>query len=148
MSSPVPITFDTLEDALQWVSVDGVYENQALLSVATGKLFLRSTFADVEEELPDDIDDETAYITFPDQRDLDLGRDLVFAFADLQEPTHAQTIKSFFSRRGAYGNFENFLSRTNLLEGWYEYEAAATRKALEEWAHANGFVVVPDQPQA
>jgi len=148
MPTRVPITFETLESALQWTSSGAPFENEALLSRATGELFLKSMQGDFGEELPDDIEDGRAYIAVPHKNDLDLGRSLVLAFASAQTPTLAHSIESYFMQRGAYAKFKALLERTHLLEHWYEYEAAATRKALETWAGENGFVVVRGKSDA
>lgn len=138
----VPITFDTLESALQWSSAGAPFDNVALLSRATGQLFFQSMHGDSDEDLPDDIEDGSAYVAVPHKNDLDLGRNLVFAFADEYAPMHLRTIEALFRQRGAYARFKAFLERTQLLERWYAFEAAATRRALEAWAVDNGFAVV------
>jgi hypothetical protein len=148
MAALVPIAFETLESALQWSSSGAPSENEALLSRATGELFLRSMQGDFGEELPDDIEDGTVYIAVPHKNDLDLGRSLVLAFAEEQTPAHLSTIGSFFRQRGAYAKFKALLERTQLLERWYEYEATATKKALEAWAAENGFTVVAGKSAA
>jgi hypothetical protein len=148
MSALAPITFETLESALQWSSSGAPSENEALLSRATGDLFLRSMQGDLGEELPDDIEDGTVYIAVPHKNDLDLGRSLVLAFAEEQAPTHLSAIESLFRQRGAYAKFKALLERAQLLERWYEYETAATRKALETWAGKNGFAVVAGKSDA
>jgi hypothetical protein len=142
MAALVPVTLETLESALQWSSSGAPSENEALLSRATGELFFRSMQGDVGQELPDDIEDGSVYIVVPHKNDFDLGRDLVLAFAEQQAPTHLSAIELFFRQRGAYAKFKSLLERTQLLEHWYEYEASATRKALEAWARENGFIVV------
>ena len=109
---------------------------------------MRSMQGDFGEELPDDIEDGTAYIVVPHKNDLDLGRSLVLAFADEQAPAHLSAIESFFRQRGAYAKFKALLERTQLLERWYEYETAATKKALEAWARENGFTVVGSKSDA
>lgn len=144
MPTLIPITFDTLESALQWSSAGGPFDNEALLSRTTGEMFFRSTYGDSDEELPDDIDDGAAYVAVPHKNELDLGRDLVFAFAAEHAPMHSQTIKSFFRQRGAYARLKAFLESTQLLDRWHAYEAEATRRALEAWAGENGFVVVDE----
>ena len=83
-----------------------------------------------------------AYIAVPHKNDLDLGRNLVIAFAEELAPAHLQAIESFFRHKGAYAKFKALLERTELLQRWYEYEATATSRALEAWATANGFTVV------
>ena len=148
MSTLVLVTLETLESALQWSSLGGPYENEALLSRATGEVFLRSMQGDFGEELPDDIEDGTVYIAMPHKNDLDLGRSLVLAFAEEQAPAHLSVIESFFRQRGAYAKFKSLLERTQLLERWYEYEAAATKTALEAWAGENGFTVSASKSDA
>ena len=142
MPAPAPITLDTLESALQWSSAGAPFENQALLSRATGELFFKSMRGDFGDELPDDIDDGTAYIAVPHKNDLDLRRNLAIAFAEELAPAHLQAIASFFRHKGAYAKVKSLLERTQLLQRWYEYEATATNKALEAWATENGFTVV------
>jgi hypothetical protein len=148
MSAAVPVTFETLESALEWSSSAAPFENQALLSRTTGELFLRSLQGEFGEELPDDIEDGTAYVAVPHKNDLDLGRSLVLGFTEENAPTHLRTIESFFRQRGAYAKFKALLERANLLERWYEYEAAATRTALAAWAGDNGFTVVEERGDA
>lgn len=146
MSAPVPIPFDTLESALQWSSAGAPFDNAALLSRATGQLFFTSEYGDSDDDLPDDIEDGSAYVTVPHKNDLGLGRKLALDFAEAHAPKHFQTIKSFFQHKGAYAKFRSFLERTQLMERWYAFEAAATRRALEAWAADNGFVVVDELP--
>jgi hypothetical protein len=148
MSAAVPITFETLESALEWSSSGAPFENQAILSRASGELFLRSLQGEFGEPLPDDIEDGTAYIAVPHKNDFDLGRSLVLRFAEEHAPTHLGTIESFFRQRGAYAKFKALLERANLLERWYEYEATATRRVLELWAAENGFKVVEESGDA
>lgn len=144
MSSPVPIPFDTLESALQWSSAGAPFDNAALLSRATGQLFFTSQYGDADDDLPDDIEDGSLYVAVPHKNDLDLGRNLVLTFAEEHAPMHFQTIESFFRHKGAYAKFKAFLERHQLLERWYDFEAAATRRALEAWAADNGFVVMDE----
>lgn len=142
MPTPVLITLDTLESALQWSSAGAPHEHEARLSRATGELFFKSMHGDLGEELPDDIEDGTAYIAVPHKNDIDLGRALVIAFAEELAPTHLHEIESFFRQKGAYAKLKALLERTQLLQRWYDYEAAATRRALEAWATENGFTVM------
>lgn len=144
MPAPIPIPFDTLESALQWSSGGEPLENEALLSRATGQLYFTSTYGDADDDLPDDIEDGSAYVAVPHKNQLDLGRNLVFAFVAEHAPMHRETVQAFFRKRGAYASFKAFLARSRLLDRWHAFEAAATRSALEAWATDNGFVVVDD----
>ena len=141
-SVPVAITVDTLESALEWASSGAPFENQAYLSRSTGELFFQSASGDSDEDLPDNLEDITAYVAVPHKNDLDLGRELVLKFVHTQAPAHASALEAYFRQRGAYSKFKSHLERANLLERWYVYEAAERCRTLEEWAVDNGFVVL------
>lgn len=142
MSAPIPIRYDSLESALLWSSAAPPFDNLALLSRATGELYFKSTYGDPGENLPPDIEDGSRYVAVPHKNDFDLGRELVLAFVDEHAPAHRQTVGAFFRQRRAYARFKTWLERHRLLDRWYAYEAAATRRALESWAADNGFVVM------
>ncbi len=142
MPTPVLITLGTLESALLWSSAGAPHEHEALLSRVTGELFFKSMYGDFGQELPGDIEDGTAYIAVPHKNHLDLGRALMIAFAEELAPTHLNEIEAFFRHKGAYARFKALLERTQLLQRWYDYEAAATKRTLEAWASDNGFTVV------
>jgi hypothetical protein len=97
---------------------------------------------DLGTELPKDIEDGMLYVAVPHKNDLELGRTLVFAFVEEVVPIHLRTVEAYFRQRGAYAKFKALLERERLVEHWYEYEAIATRAALEQWAVENSFVVV------
>ena len=142
MPSHPPVTFDDLENALLWVSSAGPHENSALISKATGEIFYASENFDAEDDLPDDVGDDTRYWSVPHKNDLDLGRDLALQFAAEFMPDELRTVEDDFHRRGAYGRFKNLLERTGRLEQWYRYEHDATKSALLAWAAEEGVAVV------
>ena len=94
-----------------------------------------------EEGLPEDIEDGTLYVAVPHKNELDLGRELVFQFIETEAPNLEAQVGAAFRQRGAYSKFKSILERSGLLHRWYDYEAAATRSALERWAKENGLVV-------
>ncbi len=134
-----PLDFDELESALYWVSGALPFENSAFVSRATGQIYWISEESEGDAEIPDGIDDGTLYIAVPHKNDLDLGRSLVFEFADEYLPDSIQKVHAMFSKRGAYSRFKDLLEYKGLLERWYEFERHATEKALNEWARENGF---------
>jgi hypothetical protein len=139
MSTLTPISYDDLESAFNWSSSGAPYENQALICRRTGTVYLQGDF--VDEELPSDIEDETPYVAMPHKNDLDLGRDVVFAFVDSEAPQLATAVHAAFRKRGAYAKFKEILDREGMLQSWYDYEAAAIRLALTNWALEQGLVV-------
>ena len=73
----------------------------------------------------------------PRKRDLGLGRDLVFRFAEEHLSVREQRfVAGLFSRSGAYGNWRDFLESKDLLIAWHQFEDAEKEKALKEWLTA------------
>jgi hypothetical protein len=136
---PLPVAWDDISSAFAFVSFDGG-GNSAYVCRRTGAVYWHAEFGDNLEELPEDI--ETGdYLALPGPRDLDLGSRLVMRFADDVLPDHADAIAKIFSRKGAYGRFKDVLVEIGARDRWYEYEAAATEKALREWCADNGLEV-------
>lgn len=133
-----------LEDALEWVSAAGA-ESAAYVSRESGRIFWHSESGDLEEEIPEDVDDEALYAAVPNKQDLDLGQRLVFRFIEATVPDAYDEVRRIFSKRGAYGRFKDFLDRRDLLEAWYSYEQQATEAALREWADSEGFDILEGQ---
>ncbi|MDP1697692.1 MAG: UPF0158 family protein [Xanthomonadaceae bacterium] len=130
-----------LVDAFEWVSTAGLYENAAYVDRESGNIYWASNANELDEELPEDIEDDTLYITVPHKYDLDLGNALVLGFVKAQLPGSYETVNGYFHQKGAYGRFKALLERNGCLEAWYQYEADAVEHALREWCEANGFQV-------
>ncbi len=133
-------SFAKLLEAYGIVDVRGV-ENVVYLCRQTGQTFWRSDFPDFEDlqdELPDDIEDETKYIQVPNKYDLSLGKRLVFDFVDEFLPDDYNDVRDFMGRRGGYRKFRALVERRRVLQHWYEFENKATHKALRDWCEANG----------
>lgn len=142
MPSQASVTLDDLEDALMWVSSGESFQSAAFISKATGQVFYSSTEIDVEEELPEDMNDPALYWCVPHKSDLELGRDLVFQFAREHLPEQMDLVRDCFHRRGAYARYKDLLDRTGKLERWHQYEQEATRAALLAWADEEGINVI------
>jgi hypothetical protein len=135
----MPVKFYDLDAALEFVSFDGGYGNAAYLCRQTGEIYYKSE--DGEDELPEDYEDGTKYIHIPDKKDLDLGSRLVFQFVREFMPDDYGHVRNMFSRRGAYGQFKNFLTREGMLDRWHQFEAKAHEEALREWCADNGIEI-------
>jgi len=134
------VSFAKLLEAFELVDLRGV-ENVVYLCRQTGQTFWRSDFPDFEElqdELPDDIEDDTKYIQVPDKYELDLGKALVFDFAAEVLPDDYDDVRDFMRRRGGYRRFRALVERRHVLERWYEFEKEAIHKALRDWCEVNG----------
>jgi len=141
----MPVSFREILDAFEFVSVGGgVGEHQAFLCRQTGKIFWRSELSDfdeLEDELPDDIEDGEKYLEIPDKRELDLGKPLALDFACQVLPKDFDEVRRLFGHRGAYASFKQLLARRGVLDQWYDFEQKATERALREWCEINSIAL-------
>lgn len=137
----MPVSFKELLDAYELFGTAAPLGTcEIVLCKETGKIYYRSDaeeIATLNEELPDDLDDEEKYITLPDRRELDLGKQLALDFAREVLPDDFDEVRDIFSRRGAYQNFKALLNRRAAREKWYDFEAKATEQALRTWCEDN-----------
>lgn len=140
-ASSMPVAFNALLEAFEFISSDPMFGNSARVNRETGEVHWHSDWDSELFEEPDDIDDDAKYLSLPSPRDLDLGKPLVMAFAAERLDHHYDEVAAIFSRKGAYGRFKDFLIRVGALDSWYEYENAAREKALREWCAENGIEV-------
>lgn len=143
MESDVQVSFADLLAAFDWVNSGSPWENSAFVSRETGAIHWTSTLIDLEEELPEDIEDASVYVRVPHKYDLDLGKGLALRFAEEHLPESYEIAPGFFHRRGAYGRFKDFLEQKGLLQAWYEYEASAVEQALRAWSEEEGLRLKP-----
>lgn len=143
MTQSAPVKFDDLLAAYEWVS-SSPDDCEAFVSRITGKVHWSSSTIELEDELPDDIDDASLYVAVPNKHELNLGKNLVFTFAEDRLADSYQTIANIFRQRGAYARFKDLLERKGVLEAWYAYEAEATERALREWAAEEGIPIVAE----
>jgi hypothetical protein len=140
----MPISFQEILDAFDFVGFSGFGENHAILDRRTGKIYQRSEFADLDElndEMPDDAEDEEKYVAIPDKRELGLGKPLALDFAREFLPNDFDEVRYIFSKRGAYPKFRALLTRRSALDRWYDFESKATEQALREWCKLNSIEV-------
>ncbi|MDR3571760.1 MAG: hypothetical protein P4L81_06240, partial [Candidatus Pacebacteria bacterium] len=131
--------------AFEFADFAGLGEHLAILCRRTGKIYLRSEFSDFDElndELPDDVEDDEKYLKIPNKRELGLGKPLALEFARRFLPDDLDEVRYIFSRKKAYSKFRALLIRRNTLEQWYEFEAKETEQALREWCEVNSVEVV------
>jgi hypothetical protein len=90
----MPVSFREILDAFEFVSAGGGFgEHQAFLCRRTGKI---SDFDELEDELPDDIEDGEKYLEIPDKRELDLGKPLALDFACQVLPKDLDEVRRLF----------------------------------------------------
>ena len=130
------ISFDDIENAFFFVSMDQQYMHNACLCKGTGEMFYTSEIGD-SDELPEDIDDPEKYITIPHKNELDLGKNLVIEFTTTYLPEELDKVYSIFSRKGAYSRYKDLLERKGALEDWYKFENERRELTLKEWCREN-----------
>jgi len=141
----MPVSFQQLLEAFEFVSVaNGLGEHQAVLCRQTGKIYWHSEFSELDElndELPDDVEDDEKYVTIPAKRELGLGKPLALDFTREFLPNDFDEVRYIFDRRGAYSKFRSLLARRNAVDRWHNFESKATERALREWCELNSIAV-------
>jgi hypothetical protein len=137
----MPVSWNDLLLAFEFVSASDTGEHQVFLNKQTGKLYWHSDLSDEMEELPDDIDDGEKYLQLPDKRELDLGKRLVFDFVRQFLPDDFNAVERIFGRKGAYARFKDLLVRRGILDQWYDFESKAEEHALRRWCDLNSIEV-------
>ena len=121
--------FDDIEMAFYYVSSDQPFINHVYISKLTGDIYSTSKLGD-SDELPEDIDDPSIYISVPHKNDLNLGKHLVLEFTSEFLPDDYNKVSNIFSRKGAYSRFKQFLEDRGKLEDWYLYKNERQKKAI------------------
>jgi hypothetical protein len=143
----MPVSFQEILDAFEFVGFSGFGEHQAFLDRRSGKIYWHSEFSDLDElnelndEMPDDVEDDEKYVAIPDKRELGLGKPLVLDFVREFLPNDFDEVRYIFSKRGAYQKFRVLLIRRSALDRWHEFESKATEQALREWCKLNSIEV-------
>lgn len=134
------ISYEDIESAFLFVSMQPMYGNQALLSTKTGEIFYISDYGD-SDELPDDIEESEDYIEIPHKNELNLGKRLVFDFVSERIPEKLDGVSQIFRRKGAYSRYKNFLDSLGLLDEWHKFEDNHQNKALRKWCSDNNIEI-------
>jgi len=134
------ISFDDIENAFLFVSMDQQGMHNAYLNKETGQIFYTSEMGD-SDELPEDFDDPEKYIAIPHKNDLELGKALVVEFASKYLPKEMDKVYSIFRSKGAYSRYKDFVQRKGLLDEWYKYENERQKAALKEWCMENNIEI-------
>ena len=138
------VSLEDLVLALELVGSSALGEHEAFLCRRTGKIYWRSESSDLHElddELPDDIEDDEKYLAIPDKQELGLGKPLALDFAREFLPNDFDEVTYIFSKRGAYQKFKALLTQRDALDRWYDFESKATEQALREWCEFNSIEV-------
>ena len=134
------VSFSEIQDAFFFVSSASYGMHSAVLCKDTGQIYYTSEMADIDEVEDEDLDWDMC-IEIPHKNDLDLAKQLVFAFVDEHIPDEYTRVYNMFRRRGAYGNFKSFLDSRGLLDTWYTFENKHEEQALRQWCQENEIAV-------
>jgi hypothetical protein len=107
------ISFNDIENAFFFVSMDQQDMHNAYLNKETGQIFYTSELGDSDEPL-EEVDYSDKYITIPHKNDLELGKALVIEFTSKYLPEDLDKVYSIFRSRGAYSRYKDLLER----KGW------------------------------
>lgn len=138
----MPAKFFDIESLYQTVSGGGWGENAGYVNRETGETYYYSEYGDSEDELPEDIDDESKYVLIPHKHDLDLGRELVRNFVNAHASHLREHVARCFDGPGAYRCFKILLDSHDLLEAWHQFENSRTEATLREWCKHNNIELV------
>ena len=141
----MPVSWNQLVLAFEFVNTASLGENQAFLCKQTGEFYWHSDWTDALDELPDDIHDTDKYVQIPNKRELDLSKPLVFEFVRQYLPDDLDEVQRIFHRKGAYPRFKDLLSRRGALNQWHAFEGKAEEDALREWCNLNSIEVITDE---
>lgn len=135
----VTVNSSELLDAFEFSCAGEMFGSQAVLNTETGEFIYMSD--DLDEPLPDDIEDAVKYLRLPPKNDLDLGRRLVLSFVDHHLPDDYDRVFDYFSQRSAYRRFKGLLEQRDMLDAWHKFENRATEHALRLWCEEHGVQV-------
>jgi hypothetical protein len=137
LSKTVSVDFGELLNAFEFANFALVSDHAAYVDLKTGEIYCVTGQEDLDEEIPDDIDESDDYLALPDKSSLDLGNRLVFSFAEQEMPDEYDIVRDIFRKKGAYRRLKELLHAKGRLEQWYEFELQATKQALRHWCRAN-----------
>jgi len=139
------VRFDNLLEAFEMGTFGTYSEFRGFIDLDTGEVHVVSDTHELSDEGAEEIKENGNILPLPSKYDLDLGKRLVFAFADRElSDADADKVYAFFDRKGGYRRFRDLLTRKSLLQKWYDFEEAATRKALRDWCEAHDLPVTDD----
>lgn len=126
-------SFSDIEDAFLFVSSNYYGENSAVLCKDTGEILYCSSASGIDEIGDIDELDWDRCVEMPHKNDFNLGKALVFEFAEKHLPDDYALVRQMFRHGGAYSLYKTLLERHDLLQQWYEFENSRQEQALRNW---------------
>lgn len=141
MNSRPSVRLEDLEMAFEFVSAGEPMEYEAYLSLETGTIYYHSEYGEIEEPLPDDIDDGVKYVLIPQKRYFGLGRSLAISYSEQFLPNDLDTVRTIFKRSGAFHRFKELLAAHDQIDHWRMFESEALTQAVRQWCEENEITI-------
>ena len=130
--APHLVRFDDLLAGFDWVNAEPM-QNSAYVSRRTGQVHWVSEVIELDDELPDDIEDTSVYVAIPSKNDLRLGKSLAQKFTREHIPDEFGRVVAFFHHRGPTQS-----SKTCSIEEVRSTHGTSTRQAKRRDRFAPG----------
>jgi hypothetical protein len=131
------MSYDSIEDAFNYISQGQPGDRKAMVHRVTGKVFLASVEAGFDQA-PPEADSDPDYLLIPSRQDLDPGKGLVLEFFNNHAQAEVPQVKALFTRSGAFRNVKNLMRRLHLLDLWQLYEEQRIEELLRKWCQDKG----------
>ena len=128
------IKLSDIEWAVEFMSF-GYGDHEAYLDTQSGAIHYVADA--VEEQVPEDLYENSKFLALPSKRDLGFGKKVAIRFVTENLPEHLDKAYEIFSRKGAYARFKELLGSSNKLDAWYSYEEDCLKQAIIEWCNTN-----------
>jgi hypothetical protein len=126
------MSYDTIEDAFNYISNGQPGDRKALVHRVTGKVYLGSVEAGFDQA-PPEADNDPDYLLIPSRQDLDPGKGLVLEFFNNHAQSKVPQVQAIFTRSGAFRNVKDLMRRLNLLDLWDLFEEQRIEELLRKW---------------
>src|SRR4051794_24553948 len=110
------VRFDELLTAYEMGNFMTFNEVRPSIDLDTGRIHVGSDDFEIGDADEMEIEEDGDFLPLPSKYDLNLGKHLVFAFADTHMSEADAKVYSFFTRKGRYQRFKDFLDRRSMLD--------------------------------
>ena len=131
------MSYDTIEDAFNYISNGPPGDRSAKVHRVTGKVFLASVEAGFDQA-PPEADKDPNYLLIPRRQDIDPGKGLILKFFNSHAQSEVPQVQTIFTRSGAFRNVKDLMRRLHLLDSWHLYEEQQIEELLRKWCLDNG----------
>ena len=131
------MSYDTIEDAFNFISEGQPGDRRAMVHRVSGKVFLASLQADFDQA-PPEAENDPDYLLLPSRQDLDPGKGLILEFFNNHAQAEVPQVKAIFTRSGAFRKAKDLMRRLHLLDHWQLYEQQRIEELLRKWCQDQG----------